>query len=330
MAKKIITIVGVTGSQGASVADVFLREGGWHIRGITRDPSKPSSQAWADKGVELVKADINDVATLKSAFAGSNVIFGVTDFWGVVYDPKTQALAASTARTETEVAYEAEKQQGRNIIDAAYGTIETLNRLVFSTLSHTRKWSNGKYTHNLHFDAKWEGVEYLKATYPTLDKKTSYLQVGLYVTNWKKGLHMARPTKQPDGTFQLSLPTDGDALVPLVEARQDTGKFTKALVQVEPGKNLLGYGSLISWNEFAALWGKIHGVTCRYERVDRKVLENAVPGCIGEELADMFEYIGEFGYDGRDPSVVYPDNLGVHVPVYTMEEYIRGEEWPEV
>ncbi|KAJ5208399.1 hypothetical protein N7449_002778 [Penicillium cf. viridicatum] len=308
MAKKIITIVGLTGSQGASVADVYLKEQGWHIRGLTRDPSKPSSQIWADKGVELVKADLNDAASLRTAFAGSNVIFGVTDFWGIVWDPKAQALAELKGQPINELAYEAEVQQARNIIDAANATIGTLDRLVFSTLSHTKKWSQGKYIHNLHFDAKWMGVEYLKATYPALDKKTSYLQVGLYATNWKKGLHMARPTKQPDGTFVLSVPIDGDAPVPMVEARQDTGKFVKALVQVEPGKNLLGYGNFMSWKEFAALWGKIHGLKCRFERVHREVLEKAVPGCVGEELADMFEYTGEFGYDGRDPSVVHPQS----------------------
>lgn len=132
---------------------------------------------------------------MRTAFAGSNVIFGVTDFWGVVWDPKAQALAESTGQPINELAYTAEVQQSRNIIDAANSTIGTLDRLVFSTLSHTKKWSQGKYTHNLHFDAKWTGVDYLKATYPALDKKTSYLQVGLYVTNWKKGLHMARPTK---------------------------------------------------------------------------------------------------------------------------------------
>ncbi|KAF5984807.1 nmrA-like family domain-containing protein [Fusarium bulbicola] len=288
MEKKIITIVGVTGTQGASVADVFLQEGGWHVRGITRDPSKPSSQAWADKGVELIEANINDAAALKSAFAGSNVIFGVTDFWTVVYDPKTQALAKSTGQTETEIAYKAEKQQARNIADAAYAIIETLDRLVFSTLLHTRKWSNGKYTHNLHFDAKWEGAEYLKATYPALDNKTSYLQ-------------------QPDGTFKLSLPTDSNALIPLVEPRKDTGKFAKALIQ-----------------------GKVHRVTYRYKRLDRKVLEAAVPGYVGKELADIFKYISEFGYDSRDPTIIYPENLGVHIPVYTAEEYIREEKWPEV
>jgi hypothetical protein len=130
---------------------------------------------------------------LKEAFAGSNVIFGNTDFWTIAFDPKTHALAASTNRPVNEIAYEAEKKQGRNIIDAANAT-ETLDRLVLSVLSHTNKWSKGKYTHNYHFDAKWEGVEYLKATYPALDKKTSYLQVGLYITNWK-GLALLRPTK---------------------------------------------------------------------------------------------------------------------------------------
>ncbi|KZL73585.1 NmrA-like family protein, partial [Colletotrichum tofieldiae] len=306
MAKKIITIVGLTGAQGGSVADVFLKERGWHVRGLTRDPSKPSSQAWATKGVELVKADLNDVFTLIPAFAQSTVIFGVTDFWGVVWDPKYQALSGSTGRPINEIAYDLEVQQAKNIIDAANSTIETVDRFVFSTLSATKQWSKGKYTHNFHFDAKWEGVKYLKATYPALDKKTSLLQVGLYIDNWKKGLTMARPRKQPDGTFVFNLPMSGDALIPMVEARENTGHFVKALVEVEPGVNLLGYGSFISWNNFAEIWGQYHGVICRFERVDRKVLEEAVPGCVGEELADMFEYAGEFGYDGRDPSITHP------------------------
>jgi len=55
---------------------------------------------------------------------------------------------------------------------------------VLSTLSPTKKLSGGKYTHNYHFDAKWEAVEYLRGKYPELEKKTSFLQVGLYMTNW--------------------------------------------------------------------------------------------------------------------------------------------------
>ncbi|KAM5347339.1 hypothetical protein ACJ41O_010344 [Fusarium nematophilum] len=327
---KIITIIGITGQQGSSVADVFLKEGGWHIRGVTRDPSKPTSQVWADKGVELVKGDLNDVASLKTAFAGSSVIFGVTDFWGILSDPKIQERAQSTGRPANVVAYDVEVQHGRNIVDAANATLDTLERFILSTLSPTKKLSKGKYTHNFHFDAKWEAVEYLKATYPALAEKTSYLQVALYLTNWKTN-NLGAPAKQPDGTFVLSIPGKPDAPVAQVDPGRDTGKFVKALLQVEPGKNLLGCSTLLTWNEYAALWGEINGVTCRFAPLDRKVLEEAIPGGAGEELADMFEYIGDFGYHGSDPTVIFPkDQLGVDVPVYTVEEYIKEADWSQV
>lgn len=88
-----------------------------------------------------------------------------------------------------------------------------------------------------------------------------------------------------------------------------TGLFVKALTQVEPGKHLLGASGILSWNEFATLWGKVHGVECRFQPLDRKVVEDAVPGGVGEELADMFEYIGDFGYHGGDPNVIFPANV---------------------
>ncbi|KAJ0123959.1 uncharacterized protein J7T55_012432 [Diaporthe amygdali] len=311
MGKRIITVVGITGKQGASVADVFLQEAGWHVRGVTRNPDKLESQAWAAKGVELVKADLNDAASLKSALAGSTLIFGVTDFWGIVSDPEIQGRAQTSSLPANVLAYELEVQQGRNIVDAAFATLDTLDRFVLSTLSPTKKWSKGKYTHNFHFDAKWEAVEYLKATYPALEKKTSYLQ-------------------QPDGTFLLSLPGNPDTPVAHVDARRDTGLFVRALTQVEPGKHLLGASGFMSWNDFAALWGRVHGVKCHFQRLDRKVLENAIPGGVGEELADMFEYIGDFGYHGGDPNIVFPADLGVEIPVTSIEDYIKKEDWSEV
>lgn len=88
-----------------------------------------------------------------------------------------------------------------------------------------------------------------------------------------------------------------------------SGEFVKALLKVPAGQNLLGVASTLSWNEYAALWGKVNGVTCRFERLDRKVLEDAIPGGIGEEMADMFEYISEFGYHGGDPTVVLPKDV---------------------
>lgn len=183
---------------------MFLKEGGWHVRGITRDPSKPSSKIWADQGVELISADLNDIEALTKAFAGSTVIFGVTDFWGQVQDPKVQAKAQKSGRPLNVEAFDVEVQQGRNIVDAANATVDTLDRFVLSTLSPTKKWSKGKYSHNYHFDAKWTAVEYLKSAYPELAKRSSYLQVGLYMTNWTAN-PLTAPTKVRETLSRIAI-----------------------------------------------------------------------------------------------------------------------------
>lgn len=140
---------------------------------------------------------MNDAALLKKAFAGSNVIFGVSDFWAITRDPEFQERAKAASVSVNMLAYDIEVQQGCNIIDAANATFDTLDRFVLSTLSATKKWSKGKYSHVYHHDAKWEAVEYLKATYPELAKKTSYLQMSLYMTNWKNSgpLQVGKPVK---------------------------------------------------------------------------------------------------------------------------------------
>lgn len=70
---------------------------------------------------------------------------------------------------------------------------------------------------------------------------------------------------------------------------------------------------MLSWNEWVVIWGRVHGVKCRFERLDRKVVEDAIPGGVGEELADMFGYISDFGYDGGDPSVVHPKDASLYL-----------------
>jgi hypothetical protein len=165
------------------VADAFLNEPGWSIRGISRDPSKASSKVWSDKGVDMVAADLDDLASLESAFKGSNVIFGVTDFWQQMQVPANHQKAQETGKTVNVVAFDAEIQQGKNIVSAAQATIDTLDMLVLSVLGDSRKWSHGKITWNYHFEGKWRVVEYLAQTYPQLYKKASFFQAAYYMTN---------------------------------------------------------------------------------------------------------------------------------------------------
>lgn len=206
--------------QGSSVANVFLNEPGWHVRGITRDPSKPSSKTWTDKGVELVAGDLDDLSTLRAAFANADVIFGVTDFWQHMKDPAVHKLAAERNITPNEIAYEREVAQGRSIVDAAAANVETIERFVLSTVNSSKEWSKGKITFNLHFDAKWVAVEYCREKYPELWKKTSLLQLGVFASNWKQGMV---PKKQDDGTYKLSVPMGADRKLPMVDPNEDTG-----------------------------------------------------------------------------------------------------------
>ncbi|CAI6337343.1 unnamed protein product [Periconia digitata] len=223
--KNIIAVVGSTGNQGGSVAETFLALPEWHVRGLTRDPKKPSSAVWKDKGVELVAGDLNSVSSLTKAFSGANVVFGTTDFWGLMQDGSVHQEAKTRGITPNEVAYEREVQHAKNIVDAAVANIDTLDRFVLSTLNDSKYWSKGLITFNLHFDAKWVAVEYLKEKYPELWEKTSLLQLGFYASNWKTN-GTSLPTKtDTKGEYVLSMPMGGDSKVAISDVNADTGSF---------------------------------------------------------------------------------------------------------
>ena len=130
--------------------------------------------------------------SLKVAFEGASAIFGVTDFWQFVKKPATQQLAQSKSITWNEACYLQEVQQGKNIIDAAAQQQQQIERMVLSSLSDARKATGGKYTWVYHFDSKARFVQYLEEKaqddlqYRSLFEKTSYVQIGNYLDNWKK------------------------------------------------------------------------------------------------------------------------------------------------
>lgn len=104
MAKKIITVFGATGNQGASVVNIFLNDpklnGDWAVRGVTRDASSDRAKALAAKGVDVVGGDLDDKTTLVEAMKGASAAFAMTNYW-------------DKADMELEI------QQGKNLADAA-------------------------------------------------------------------------------------------------------------------------------------------------------------------------------------------------------------------
>ncbi|KAJ4304873.1 hypothetical protein N0V90_000401 [Kalmusia sp. IMI 367209] len=328
MANKLITIVGITGNQasGASVADAFINEPGWKIRGISRDTSKGSSKAWSDKGVEMVAADLDDAASLKVAFKGSNVIFGVTDFWQQMQIPANQRKAQEINQPVNVVAFEAEIQQGRNVVDAAQATVDTLDILVLSVLGDSKKWSDGKITWNYHFEGKWRIVEYLQESYPGLYSKSSFFQPAFFMTNLDS---LMAPNKTPDGSYIQSFPLDGDKQIPMYHPRKDTGVLVKALVKSDPGQNLMGFGSFISFDEIVEIWSHNLGKPVTYHRSTVDDMDKAMPGGLGRELGEMMEYINDPGYFGGDEAVkalnLIPPKQLEDMNLTDVREYLKGK-----
>lgn len=101
----------------------------------------------------------------------------------------------------------------------------------------------------------------------------------------------------------LRIPGEGDIPIPLV-VPSDAGNFVKALTQVPAGKTLLAFGDRMTWTDYVKLWSKITGVNARLEKTTVAEHAKLAPGGYGEEIAEMYAYAQDFGYDGGDPSVI--------------------------
>lgn len=306
MSSKIIVVLGATGAQGGSVVSTFLKDPSWTIRAVTRNTTSDKARALQAQGVQTVTANLDDPASLDAAFEGASAIFSVTNFWGIYADLENHAMA-NPDQKPIDVSYELEVQQGKNVFDAA-AKVKTLNRLVFSGLSHAAKWSKGKYKHVLHYDSKAVAAEYGQQTHPELWKKTSVIQIGFYLENFLQS-PVPFNKRGEDGVVKFLGLLKGETLLPLIAASQDTGVLTKALVEAEGEKNLLAYRGLISYDEFIGLWSRTVGIPAQRDLHSKT---SDLPPLPLEELLEGFGYMAEFGYEGwDDPTVVHPKDVSL-------------------
>src|SRR5689334_7782961 len=98
--KKIIAVMGATGSQGGGLVRAILAhpEHGFTARAITRKPDSDKARALAAKGAEVVAGDADDPPSLERAFAGAHGAFVVTNFWEHLSPERELDQAAAMAR----------------------------------------------------------------------------------------------------------------------------------------------------------------------------------------------------------------------------------------
>jgi len=106
-----ILVFGATGQQGGSVAAALMKAG-WRTRALVRDPESPGSTKLRDAGVDIVKGNLDDIASLRNAMAGVHGVFSVQPssgqgaLYGVTDDDEVRyGTAVADAATEAGVAH---------------------------------------------------------------------------------------------------------------------------------------------------------------------------------------------------------------------------------
>src|ERR1700757_2821984 len=131
---RTILITGVTGKQGGAVARA-LQGAGFNLRGLTRKPDSEPAAALAHQGVEIIKGDLDDEASLRRALAGAWGVFGV--------------------QNAGEAGVEREEAQGKRLA--------TLARAVgVEHYVYTSVGSANKQTGVPHFENKWRIEEIVR------------------------------------------------------------------------------------------------------------------------------------------------------------------------
>jgi uncharacterized protein YbjT (DUF2867 family) len=280
-AKKIIAVTGATGAQGGGLVRAILADpaGGFAVRALTRDPNSEKARALARLGAEVVQADVDDVESLKKAFAGAYGAYCVTFFWDH-FSP------------------EREQKEARNMADAARQA--GLQHVVWSTLEDTRKWVplsdarmptlGGKYKVP-HFDGKGE-VDHVFAD---LGVPTTYLLTSFY---WDNLIHFGMgPKKGPDGTLAFTLAMDGARLPGI--AAEDIGGCAYGIFK--RGRELIGKtvgiaGEHLTGAQMAEALKNALGTKVVYNAVTPEAYRGfGFPGA--DDLGNMFQFKRDFNDD---------------------------------
>ena len=100
----------------------------------------------------------------------------------------------------------------------------------------------------------------------------------------------------------LKIPGAGDEPIPFV-VPQDAGIFALALTKLPVGTNLLAFSDYVTWAEYVRLWSEVTRTPATMEKTTVEDPAQLMPGGFGEEMAEMYGYMVDFGYHGGDPAV---------------------------
>jgi uncharacterized protein YbjT (DUF2867 family) len=276
--KKIVAVVGATGSQGGGLVRAILSdEGGPFVaRAIARDVNSEKARELAKLGVEVVAGNVDDVESLKRAFKGAYGAYCVTFYWAH-YSPERETANARAL---------AEAAKAAGIQHAIWSTFEDVRDSV--PLGDDRMPTLMGHYKVPHFDAKAEANHF----FTDLGVPTTFLLTSFY---WDNLIFFGLgPKRGPDGKLAITFPM-GDKRLPAMAA-EDIGKCAYGIFK--RGKEYIGKtvgiaGEHLTGAEMAAALTRALGQEVRYNAVSPDVFRGlGFPGA--EDLGNMFQFKADF------------------------------------
>ena len=252
---KTILVAGATGQQGGAVLRQ-LREHGFPVRALTRDPDTTKARAFTGHGVEVLRGDLDDTPTLARALDG---VYG-----------------AYSVQNWHQSGLDGEVRQGINLANAAKRS--GIRHFVYSSVA-----SADQRTGIPHFDSKFRIEEHVRGT----GMPHTIVRPVFFMENWL-GMRQAI-----DGGT-LSLPLSPTTKLQMI-AVEDIGKVVAiALERLGKWQNRTFElaGDELSMTDLAQIFSRVAGREVRYTQVPWDEFEKQA----GKEYTQMYRWFENVGY----------------------------------
>jgi len=256
--KDLIVVTGATGQQGGATARELLAAG-HRVRAMTRKPDGDAARALAKRGAEVVRGDLDDPASLLTAFAGAWGLYALQNTW--------------------EAGVEREEVQGMRVVEVARKA--GIEHFVYASVG-----SAHRKTGIPHFDNKARVEAKLRAAgFPS----HTIVRAVFFMEN------LASPWFKPSidqGTLAFGIkPTTKLQMI----AVADVGKYGR--LAFERHADLNGRGIDIAGDELtppdmAAIIGQAAGKAVTHVQVPIEDVRKA-----SADFAAMLEWFDAVGYD---------------------------------
>ncbi|KMO38220.1 NmrA/HSCARG family protein [Methylobacterium aquaticum] len=140
-AGRTVLVLGATGQQGGAVA-AALRANGWSVRALVRDPDGGKAKRLSSTGVDVIRGDLDDPASVQAAIVGVHGVFSV--------QPSSGQGPTYGVTDEQEIRW------GKRIADVALAA--GVQHLVYSSVNAVGRGPTGMG----HFDSKFAIEEHIR------------------------------------------------------------------------------------------------------------------------------------------------------------------------